>query len=63
MSSTIAFAGTLETQGFEGRLMRLTPPPESEEVPGQFWKEFIRETAPVFRRPTIEQLAVRVASI
>ncbi len=35
-----SFAGTLEAQGFEERLMRLTPPPETEEVPGQFWKEF-----------------------
>jgi MGT family glycosyltransferase len=52
-----SFAGTLAEQGFEERLMRLTPPPEQEEVPGQFWKEFIRETAPVFRQPTIEQLA------
>ena len=51
-----SFAGTLEAQGFEERLMRLTPPPETEEVPGQFWKDYIRETAPVFRRPTIEQL-------
>ena len=25
-------------------------------MPGQFWKDFIRETAPVFRTPTIEQL-------
>jgi MGT family glycosyltransferase len=52
-----SFAGTLAAQGFEERPMRLTPPPEQEEVPGQFWKEFIRDTAPVFRRPTIEQLA------
>ena len=51
-----SFAGTLEAQGFEERLMRLTPPPLEEEVPGQFWKEFIRDTAPVFRLPTIEQL-------
>jgi MGT family glycosyltransferase len=51
-----SFAGTLEAKGFEERLMRLTPPPETEEVPGQFWKDYIRETAPVFRRPTIEQL-------
>ena len=51
-----SFAGTLEAQGFEERLMRLTPPPLEEEVPGQFWKDFIRETAPVFRQPTIEQL-------
>jgi UDP:flavonoid glycosyltransferase YjiC (YdhE family) len=27
------------------------------EVPGQFWKDFIRETAPVFRTPTIEQVS------
>jgi UDP:flavonoid glycosyltransferase YjiC (YdhE family) len=26
------------------------------EVPGQFWKDFIRDTAPVFRSPTIDQL-------
>jgi len=52
-----SFAGTLAEQGFEERLMRLTPPPQTEEVPGQFWKDFIRDTAPVFRRPTIEQLA------
>ncbi|MGV1049742.1 MAG: glycosyltransferase [Solirubrobacterales bacterium] len=51
-----SFAGALEEQGFEERLMRLNPPPQSEEVPGQFWKDFIRETAPVFRKPTIDQL-------
>ena len=52
-----SFAGTLEAKGFEERLMRLAPPPEEPEVPGQFWKDFIRDTAPVFRLPTIEQLA------
>jgi MGT family glycosyltransferase len=51
-----SFAGTLEARGFEERLMRLGPEPEVEEAPGQFWKDFIRDTAPVFRRPTIEQL-------
>ena len=56
-----SFAGTLEAQGFEERLMRLTPPPLEEEVPGQFWKEFIRDTAPVFRRATIDQLAEFIA--
>jgi MGT family glycosyltransferase len=56
-----SFAGTLEAQGFEERLMRLTPPPETEEAPGQFWKDFIRETAPVFRKPTIEQLGEFIA--
>jgi MGT family glycosyltransferase len=56
-----SFAGTLEAQGFEERLMRLTPPPEVEEAPGQFWKDFIRDTAPVFRKPTIEQLGEFIA--
>jgi MGT family glycosyltransferase len=51
-----SFAGTLEARGFEERLMRLAPLPAEPEVPGQFWKDFIRDTAPVFRRPTIEQL-------
>ena len=51
-----SFAGNLEAQGFEERLMRLTPPPAEPEVPGQFWKDFIRDTAPIFRRPTIEAL-------
>ncbi len=51
-----SFAGTLEARGFEERLVRLGPPPEREEAPGQFWKDFVRDTAPVFRRPTIEQL-------
>ncbi len=56
-----SFAGTLEERGFEERLMRLGPPPEHEEVPGQFWKDYIRDTAPVFRRPTIEQLEAFIA--
>src|SRR5260221_691 len=55
------FAGTLEARGFEGRLMRLGPPPEQEEVPGQFWIDFIHDTAPVFRKPTIEQLGEFIA--
>jgi MGT family glycosyltransferase len=51
-----SFAGNLEAKGFEERLMRLGPPPEVPEIPGQFWKDFIRDTAPLFRQPTIEQL-------
>src|SRR6187431_796781 len=56
-----SFAGSLEAQGFEERLMRLGPPPAVEEEPGQFWKDFIRDTAPVFRKPTIEQLGEFIA--
>ena len=51
-----SFAGTLEAKGFEEATMRLGPPPEQDEEPGQFWKDFIRDTTPVFRKPTIEQL-------
>ena len=51
-----SFAGTLEVHGFDEALMRLKPPPEVEEAPGQFWKDFVRETAPEFRKPTIDQL-------
>jgi UDP:flavonoid glycosyltransferase YjiC (YdhE family) len=51
-----SFAGTLEAKGFEEARMRLQPAPEVEEEPGQFWKDFILETAPEFRKPTIEQL-------
>ena len=56
-----SFAGTLEAKGFEERLMRLGPKPETEEVPGQFWIDYIRDTAPVFRLPTIEQLGAFIA--
>lgn len=56
-----SFAGTLESKGFEEALMRLAPAPEQEEEPGQFWKDFIRETAPVFRRSTFEQLEQFIA--
>jgi MGT family glycosyltransferase len=56
-----SFAGTLEEKGFEERLMRLAAPPEVEEEPGQFWKDFIRETAPVFRRSTFDQLGEFIA--
>ena len=51
-----SFAGSLEAKGFKERLMRLGAPPEQPEEPGQFWKDYIRDTAPTFRKPTIEQL-------
>jgi MGT family glycosyltransferase len=52
-----SFAGTLEAQGFEEALMRLEPPAGDQgEAIGQFWKDFVRETAPEFRKPTSEQL-------
>jgi MGT family glycosyltransferase len=53
-----SFAGTLEAQGFEEALMRLKPVPDGSALvaPGQFWKDFVRETAPEFRKPTLDQL-------
>ncbi len=56
-----SFAGTLEAKGFEERLMRLGPPPAEPEVPGQFWIDFIRDTSPVFRTSTLEQLGEFIA--
>jgi MGT family glycosyltransferase len=56
-----SFKGTLEAKGFEERLLRLQPPTDGDEDPGQFWKDFIAETAPVFRTPTIEQLEAFIA--
>jgi UDP:flavonoid glycosyltransferase YjiC (YdhE family) len=56
-----SFAGRLEAQGFEERLIRLGPASEVPEVPGQFWIDFIRDTAPVFRKPTIEQVGEFIA--
>ena len=58
-----SFAGTLEVKGFEERLMRLQAPPEVPEEPGQFWKDFIRDTAPQFRKSTSEQLETLILPI
>jgi MGT family glycosyltransferase len=58
-----SWAGKLEALGFVEDLVDLAPPPEDpgggggEQDPGQFWKDFIRDTSPEFRKPTIEQLA------
>jgi MGT family glycosyltransferase len=54
-----SWRGRLEAQGFEEQMVDLAPPaPEAaEQDAGQFWRDFVRETAPVFRQPTIEQLS------
>jgi len=57
-----SWRGRLEPLGFVEDLVDLAPPPEPDpDAPpqdaGQFWKDFIRDTAPEFRKPTIEQLA------
>ena len=56
-----SWAGKLSTLGFDEDLVDLAPPPEEagdgEQDAGQFWKDFIRDTSPEFRKPTVEQLA------
>ncbi|QFY06887.1 glycosyl transferase [Nonomuraea phyllanthi] len=53
-----SWKGKLEALGFEEDLVDLAPPPENaeEQDAGQFWKDFIRETAPEYRKSTREQL-------
>jgi MGT family glycosyltransferase len=58
-----SWAGRLEAMGFVEDLVDLAPPPPSdapEQAAGQFWTDFIRDTAPEFRKPTIEQLTTFV---
>jgi MGT family glycosyltransferase len=55
-----SWAGRLEPLGFVEDLVDLAPPPAADapaQDVGQFWKDFIRDTAPEFRKPTIDQLA------
>lgn len=66
---TVVFAaessweGKLAPLGFVEALVDLAEPdPDAgEEAAGQFWIDFINETAPEFRKPTIEQLEAFVA--
>lgn len=56
-----SWQGRLQPLGFVEDLVELAPPAASEPgapeaAAGQFWIDFIRDTAPVFRLPTIEQL-------
>ncbi len=51
-----SWKGRLDPLGFDEDLVDLAPPPEEEQDAGQFWTDFITETAPEFRKPTIEQL-------
>src|SRR5262245_22026265 len=51
-----SWRGRLAPLGFSEELVDLTAPATGAVDPGQFWKDFVRDTAPEFRRPTIEQL-------
>jgi MGT family glycosyltransferase len=55
-----SWQGRLEPLGFAEDLVDLAPPTPAGadgQDAGQFWKDFIRDTAPQFRKPAIEQLA------
>jgi MGT family glycosyltransferase len=60
-----SWKGKLEPLGFEEDLVDLAPPPEgdAEQDAGQFWIDFIDETAPEFRKPTIEQLSTFIEPV
>lgn len=54
-----SWQGRLERLGFEEDLIHQAPPVAggaASQDAGQFWKDFIRDTAPQFRKPTIEQV-------
>jgi len=53
-----SWGGRLSPLGFKEELVDLSAPPENPDAQsaGQFWKDFIRDTSPEFRKPTVEQL-------
>jgi len=57
--------GRLEPLGFEEDLVDLEAPEAgaASQDAGQFWKDFIRDTAPEFRKPTIEQLGTWIRPV
>ncbi len=60
-----SWRGRLEPLGFEEDLVDLAPLPENPDTQdaGQFWTDFITETAPEFRKPTVEQLATFIEPV
>ena len=51
-----SWAGRLDPLGFQEDLVDLAPPTDGDQDAGQFWTDFVTQTAPEFRKPTIEQL-------
>lgn len=60
-----SWEGKLAALGFEEDLVDLAPAPEEqvEQDAGQFWKDYIKEIAPEFRKTTAEQLETVVLPI
>jgi UDP:flavonoid glycosyltransferase YjiC (YdhE family) len=57
-----SWKGRLEPLGFEEDLVDLAPPSGDQDA-GQFWKDFVAQTAPEFRKPTIEQLSTFIKPV
>ena len=60
-----SWEGKLVALGFEEDLVDLAPAPEEEveQDAGQFWKDYIKEISPEFRKTTAEQLETVVLPI
>ena len=58
-----SFAGLLEAKGFDEVLLRVADPPADDDGGADGWAEYVRVTAPEFRKPTIEQVATVVKPI
>lgn len=66
-----SWRGKLTELGFEEDLVDLSPPAaagadtnaDADADAGQYWKDFVRDTAPEFRKPTIEQLQTVIRPI
>jgi MGT family glycosyltransferase len=57
-----SWKGRLAPLGFEEDLVDLAPPAADADA-GQFWKDFVAQTAPEFRKPTIEQLGTWIKPV
>ena len=58
-----SWKGRLEPLGFGEDLVDLAPPAGGDADAGQFWKDFVAQTAPEFRKPTIDQLATWIRPV
>jgi len=60
-----SWEGKLTALGFEEDLVDLAPAPEEavEQDAGQFWKDYIKEISPEFRKTTAEQLETVILPI
>jgi MGT family glycosyltransferase len=72
-AAEVSWRGKLAALGFEEDLVDLAPPADAAgadggpggepDDAGQYWKDFVRNTAPEFRKPTIDQLQTVIKPI